>query len=163
MLAWGFGAFVAALAAHVAWWRASRPRSDLAALLLALVVAPVALLVAAWWRLRPFDAVDLLAAALLHLALASAYVQTYPAAQAASPSLQILLALGARRADGLTADELAAVFSHDQLVGARLDDLVANGLVRRVGDAWGLSPAAAALVRFFVAFRALLGLRDKGG
>lgn len=163
VLVWGIGAFVIALAAHIVWWRVRRPRSDIAALLLVLLVAPVTLCIGLWYRSRPFDGVDLLAALLLHVSLASAYIQTYPAAQAASPSLQILLGLGARRADGLTLDELSAHFSQDHLVGARLDDLLANKLVRPVEGGYALSASATALVRFFVAFRALLGLREKGG
>lgn len=163
MLSAGLTTFVITLCAHVAWWRWRRPRSDLRGLIVVFIVVPLVLGCLVWWSVRPFDHVDLLGAMLLHLALASAYIQTYPAAQAASPSLQILLALGAHRADGLTPDELSARFTQSHLVGARVDDLLANGLLRRVEGGYALTGSATRLVRFFVAFRTLLGLSEKGG
>ncbi len=158
----GLTSFVVCLVAHVVWWRARRPRSDVPALfllflLLPSVVALVALLVA--------PPLAVAGAFLLHLALACAYIQTYPAAQAQSPSLHILLAVG-RVPEGLTRAELLAGGTPQTLVGARVDDLVANRFIVDSQDGDGkyvLTPTARRLVLFFVAFRRFLGLKSKGG
>jgi hypothetical protein len=160
--------FAISLAIHVTIWRARRPRADMTAILRLLIGAPVLAFAAAASLLAlgvvpRWVAMDELAAiALLHLALSAAYVQTYPASQARSPSLLIALAVG-DAPDGLTREEIAARLPGGELVGTRIEDLSANALVRRKGDLFVASPAGLALAGFFHGYRRLLGLgRGKG-
>jgi hypothetical protein len=162
-------AFAGCLGAHVALWRLARPRSDMRALFGIFFVVPsaVALLVAAAGALAPRaglpDALDVAAALLLHWALSSAYVQTYPAVQAVAPSLEIAYAVRRSMPGGLSRDELVARLNTRALVQDRVEDLVADRLVRLERDRYVLTPAAATMVRFFLGLRALLGLRQPGG
>ena len=100
---------------------------------------------------------------LLHLALSSAYIQSYPAAQAMAPSLEIAYAVRRSMPRGLSRHELAAQLNTRALVRDRVEDLVTDRLVRLERDRYVLTPASATLVRFFLGLRALLGLRQPGG
>jgi hypothetical protein len=157
----GFASFVVCLAFHVVLWRTARPRSDARALVAIFLGAPtvLALAIAAGTPFR----VDAFAALLLHWALSSAYIQTYPAAQARSPSLEIAYAVVKSMPRGLSREELLASLNTGLLVRDRLDDLVANGLVRAAGERYVLTRFSRYLIRVFLAFRALLGLSKRGG
>jgi hypothetical protein len=109
------------------------------------------------------DGLDVAATLLLHWALSSAYVQTYPAVQTMAPSLEIAYAVRRSMPRGLSRAELLARLNTRALVQERIEDLVADRLVRREGDRYVLTPASARLVRFFLGLRALLGLRHPGG
>jgi hypothetical protein len=165
----GFLAFAACLAAHVVLWRVARPRSDMRALFVIFLVAPsaAALLLVIAGAVAPGaglpGGLDVAAALLLHGALASAYIQSYPAAQAMAPSLEIAYAVRRSMPRGLSREELLARLNTSALVQGRVEDLVADRLVRVEGDRYVLTPASAGLIRFFLGLRALLGLRSAGG
>jgi len=161
--AWGLGAFAAALVAHVIWWRVRRPRADIAAVLAVFVGVPAAGLAGAALAGALAPGVVPLAL-LLAWALGAAYVQTYPATQAESPTLVMVRALAAAGAQGLSRDEIARLWPRSALVEARVDDLVANRwLARAPGGGLALAPAARILAACFRAYRRLLGLPVRGG
>ena len=154
---------------HVALWRLRRPRSDIRALVLIFLIVPTMVGVAALAMLplapegmRP-TVPEVGAILLLHLALASAYVQTYPAAQAESPSLEIAYVVGKSMPRGVSREELLVVLAAAALVRERVDDLVANRLVRVEGERYVLTPLSSRLIRAVLGFRALLGLPKPGG
>lgn len=165
----GFLAFAGCLAVHVVLWRVARPRSDMRALFNIFLVVPstVALLVGAAGVVAPGagfpDGLDVAAMLLLHWVLSSAYIQSYPAAQAMAPSLEIAYAVRRSMPRGLSREELLARLNTGALVQERVEDLVADRLVRLDGDHYVLTPASARLIRFFLGLRALLGLRQPGG
>lgn len=165
----GFTLFAACLTLHVAIWRIWRPRSDLRALFVIFMIAPTLVVVALLGAslLVPGGPVpsvlDAAAILLLHWALAFAYVLTYPAAQAQSPSLEIAYAVGQSMPRGLSREELLAHLDGETLVRSRVDDLVANRLIRAEGDRYVLTPSSIRLIRAFLGFRALLGLPRRGG
>lgn len=165
----GFLAFALCLAAHIVLWRIARPRSDLRALVAIFFVVPsaAALLVVTAGAIAPGaglpDALHVAAGLLLHWALSCAYVQSYPAAQAMAPSLEIAYAVRRSMPRGLSREELLARLNTGALVEERVEDLVADRLVRLERDRYVLTPVSAVLVRFFLGLRALLGLRQPGG
>jgi hypothetical protein len=165
----GFLAFAVCLLVHVLRWRIAPPRSHIRALFEVFFVAPslLALLVAVVSDIAPgvgfSSALDVAAALLLHWALSAAYVQSYPAAQAMAPSLEIAYAVRRSMPHGLSRAELLAQLDSGALVRDRVEDLVTDRLVRLERDRYVLTPAAATLVRFFLGLRALLGLRRPGG
>jgi hypothetical protein len=169
VLLMGVVAFAGCLLVHVVLWRVARPRSDMRALLAIFFVAPsaVAGLVAVAGAVAPgagfADGLQVAAALLLHWALSAAYVQSYPAAQAMAPSLEIAYAVRRSMPQGLSREELLARLDTGALVQDRLEDLVADRLVRLERDRYVLTPASVTLVRFFLGLRALLGLRRSGG
>ena len=165
----GLLSFCGCLAVHVALWRVARPRSDMRALFALFLLVPFAgaLLVLAAGALAPAagfpGALEVAAVLLLHWALSSAYIQTYPAAQAMAPSLEIAYAVRRSMPRGLSREELLARLNTTALVEGRIEDLVAERLIRAKGRRYVLTPVAGGLIRFFLGLRALLGLRDHGG
>jgi hypothetical protein len=165
----GFTSFSCCLGLHVVLWRVARPRSDMRGLFSIFLVVPtaVALLILAARAVVPEagmpDGLQVAAVLLLHLALSSAYIQSYPAAQAMAPSLEIAYAVRRSMPRGLSREELLARLNTGALVQERVEDLVADRLVRVEGDRYVLTPASAGLIRFFLGLRALLGLRQPGG
>ncbi len=169
VLAAGFVSFACCLILHVVLWRVARPRSDIRCLLILFLAAPAVIALVACAvaltnaTVRCLDRLDVLAVLLMHLALSSAYVQTYPAAQARSPSLEIAYAVGRSMPRGLSREELLAIVDTGRLVDARVEDLLANRLVRREGDRYGLTALSTGLVRVVLVIRFLLGLPRYGG
>ena len=165
----GMASFSFSLALHVLLWRLARPRSDMWALLVIFLAFPtlVAVLILVGGMTLPvarFPApVDVAAALMLHWAISVAYIQSYPAAQAQSPSLEIADAIARSAPRGLSREDLMATLIARSLVQARVEDLVSNRLIRVEGDRYVLTPAAVRLVEFFLGLRAVLGLPGHGG
>lgn len=156
----GLAAFALGLGVHVAAWRLVRPVKHLTALAAAFGPACLGLPTAALWAgAGPFEAA---AAALLASACAAAYIQTYPAAQARSPTL-VIVGLLAESAGGLSEAELRRALSSTPLVGARVSDLVDAGWLVREGRGLRLGPPGRRLVGLFSRYRAFLGLEAGRG
>jgi hypothetical protein len=158
----GIAAFLISLAVHVALWRL-RSGCGLR-LLITILAAPAAVLLLLPALGGPWSAVDSLAAALLHAALASAYLQTYPAVQAMSPSLRIVLLLERAGPAGMTFVELLDGLGRESLLGERIRDLLDAGMVRETPEgALKLELRARMLLAPITAVRRVLGLAPGKG
>lgn len=113
--------------------------------------------------LLDMSSVEGVLACALYLALAAAYVQTYPAFQAISPSLKIVYHIG-QSTTGMRTGEIQQVFPKTSLVADRLDDLLAEGLVtaKSNGD-YQLSGKGKTLAYAFKFYRKFLGLSEGEG
>jgi hypothetical protein len=162
VLGTGLCTFALCLAVHVLYWRWAKPRAHILLLLVIFFALPTTLAFLGAARLSTWlgSGRQALALTLLHWALAAAYVQSFPAAQARSPSLAILLALGEAGASGLTEQDIRDRASADSL-SLRITDLTADGLVSVSDQRLCLSRAGRLLA---VAFRALRrGISPAGG
>ena len=150
-----------ALVVHIAWWRWRRPPADIPSILALFLVVPAIAYaaLASWPVLSPLEWGE---AFVLHLAVGSAYIQTYPGAQARSPTLKILIALG-RAPGGLDRAGIVAALDAFGLVGERLGDLHRNALAKRDGDRLVLTAPGKVLARTIGAYRRWLGLPAVGG
>jgi hypothetical protein len=137
---------------HAALWRIARPTSDARALFLIFLGVPAAAALGFMGAGTAFagggwpQRLDVLAMLLLHWALSLAYIQTYPAVQAQSPSLEIVYAVFKSMPRGLSREELLTTLDTRQLVGDRVEDLVANRLIRAAGDLYILTPGLVGIV-----------------
>lgn len=151
-------------------WRVVRPAGHylaLSALYLVALAASVGVFfalgetpAAAWVvpaTLR--EGVDFL---LLYTAATLAYMVTYSAVQADSPSMAILLAIERTGADGLKREDLLAALDNRVLVVPRLEDLVIGKLAAVERARYVISGRGAMLARLYIAYRALLRM-EKGG
>lgn len=156
--------FCAALALHIAVWRIRRPKNDILGLLVIFALLPASAAALLFLSRSHFGlgGSECAAILVLHLAIAAAYIQSYPPAQAVSPSLQILIYVG-QSPDGLSRDQILALFDDAKMVSVRFQDLIHTGLIEPEGSAYRLSPAGRRLIGFFVAYRRWLGLEFKGG
>ena len=162
-------AFIFCMAVHVLLWRKCPPKNRGVALVWVLIFLPAAAtaLFVLSTRLGFFPDVTGLtgwewAAALLLLwAFAGAYIATYPAFEAISPSLAMALAIS--RSNGMTREELLSGFADDDLFEPRVNDLVHSGLARRDRDRLYLTARGRLVAKCFVLLRAFLALEEGRG
>lgn len=161
-------ALVALLLVQVVVWRLVPGVRQYVALPVLIVLVLIGSLAVFWTFGRtasavvpasPFEVVNVV---LLYGALAMAYFVTYPAIQADSPSMTVLLIIERAGAAGLSREELDRALGDDVLVLPRLDDLVAGHVVSVRGDRYVVGAGGAALARLHLGYRALLRM-EKGG
>ncbi len=157
VLGYGFSLFFSCLALHVILWRWRHPRRHALALL-GVFFLPLLAFGAFFCGWHHGNLLDLTAIGLLHMALACAYIQIYPAVQAFSPTLVILLLVDKSMPEGVTQEELSEKLDDRFLLGARITDLVDANLIREAGGQLSLAPRGSQLIAFFIAFRRALGL-----
>lgn len=150
--------FFVCLVLHVVAWHVRRPKRHATALL-AIFLIPCAVFVLASKGLCPdLPWPDLFAIALLHVALSFAYIQIYPASQADSPSLKMIMLVDKAMPQGLTEAEIRAQFDPNDLFDARIHDLLGAGLVQRQGERLALTRSGESLIKPFLLLRKVLGL-----
>ena len=100
--------------------------------------------------------VNLATISLLHMALSSAYIATYPAAKATSPTLKILLIVASAMPNGLTRAEIVKYVDVPELFQIILKTW--NVVLLQKGDGFVLTWKGRLTVRFYP-FRRMLGLQ----
>lgn len=106
--------------------------------------------------------IDGAAVLLLHFALSSAYILSYPAVEAISPTLAIALFLGNSDTASVY-EELAMIFPDESILTPRIIDLIEANLVRRNNETLSLTLRGRILVNSFIAFRSFIGLKEGRG
>lgn len=159
-IGWGFALFVAGLAAHVAWWRLSRPVDEFRALALSLLTGPALASLAApglmSWRERA-------GCATAALIFGGMYIMLYPAAQAASPTMLLVLRIAAKGPAGETREALREALDADTLSRKSIDDMVYGRFADEVDGVLHIAPRGQFLLRFLTRWRKLLGLEYGSG
>ena len=107
--------------------------------------------------------VDVLAAWLVHVSIAVAYVQTYPALREQIPSFRILLAISAAGERGLDRDDLMLLLGEPSLFSGKISDLSNDGLMREVDGRLVMTRAGRLLAQLFSGYRRVLGLGSGRG
>jgi len=151
-------------------WRVRRPGHYTALSVLSLVV--LALSVATFHALRtvtasglgflPQSGWDYWNFLMLYVALTLAYMITYSAVQADSPSMSILLMIDQAGGRGATAPELRSALNDQVLVVPRLNDLLVGRLAVLEKGRYTVTPNGSFLAGIYIAYRALLKM-EKGG
>jgi hypothetical protein len=171
VLIWGLALALFGFGLHLVRWRIARPPDSGRALVVTMVsgilggAAVVALLSAIAPELAPLSPDGPLAMAhaiLLALALAAAYVMTYPAVEVESPTLVIVQAIARHGDEGFSRARLFEELNDSVLVAPRIQDLLDEQLAERAEDRIRLTPKGRTLARVFTLWRAVLGA-PKGG
>jgi len=166
-LAW----FLVAFAAHVVRWRIARPAASAQALIRMMIAGVLIAAATTWFAGRVLPGADAfvpedfgagLRALVLALALAAAWVLTYPAVEVESPTLVIVAAIADGGAGGIAESELRRVLDDDALVKPRIRDLLDEGLAESRGGRIRLTAKGIGLARVFAAWRRALGLGAGG-
>lgn len=167
----GMALFMLAFVVHVAWWRHGRPqRSGQTLIMLMLTVIGagwlIVLAVAKLWPgaalLLPGGLIAFAHALLVALAIAAAYVMTYPAIEVESPTLVIVDAIAKGGSAGVDVTELRGKLDDGVLVLPRVRDLLDEGLVVLEDGRYRPTAKGLALARLFAGWRDLIGA-GKGG
>ena len=96
------------------------------------------------------------------VSLLLAYMITYTALEADSPSLVMVMTIGSAGPEGLDKKKFDRLMSDDTLIVPRIEDLVLDKMVYMDGDKYRLTPKGVLMARIFVFYRKLLGA-PKGG
>lgn len=164
IIIYGFILFFVCLIIHALIWRVKIPTNDALALFIIFLAIPSLTLLVAMIGMKDFTSrIALTEALLLHISLSLIYIASYPAAQAVSPSLNILLIIGASENKRMKAEDIFNHCSRSRIVTDRVDDLIAYKLISRKGDRFEIKPLAGFIISIFAAYRKILGLPAGGG
>lgn len=157
VLFYGILTFFIALLIHLAVWRICLPKKNRA-----LILANIF-----FWTLVSGAIIlkgisGYLDYIVLYCCLAAAYIVSYPAMEADSPSLAIVRDIAGAGRSGLDKNELYRTMSDEILVVARVEDLLADDLIRIDSGKYVLTSKGRLLAGIFVRFRKLLNA-PKGG
>jgi len=119
----GAGAVLAGWLIHFAWWRVARPKDDLKALTLCMLVIPV-LLSLGPLLLNRLGLGNSLLSLILAGSLGTAYIFWYPAAQAASPTMLITILAHRSGKEGISESMLKEALPEKVLSGNSIDSLL---------------------------------------
>lgn len=155
--------FFICLALHVFIWRIKIPDNDALILFLIFLIIPtliflILLGLRSFMTLMPISGVEMAHALLLHLSLSLVYISSYPAAQAISPTLDILLVIAASGAKKLTKEEIIKNYDNKKLVTISVDSLKTSVLISQEGDRVRLTNTGRIIINFFIFYRRILGL-----
>lgn len=150
--------FLTCLFLHACVWRLRLPRNRPAALFFIFVLVPSALSIflSVLMPSVPIEAWALLL--FLDFSLSSAYILSYPAVEAVSPTLVIALQLCEAGENGVARAELADFFKSDNVFRPRINDLIDSGLVNERDGLISLTSKGKTLAGFFILYRRALGL-----
>ncbi len=156
-LFYGILTFFAAMLVHLAIWRIRLPGKNRALVLVNVFFWTLVLGVITLRGVSSYP--DYI---VLYCCLAAAYIVSYPAMEADSPSLAIVRNIAKSGKSGLDKNELRKVMTDDTLVVARIGDLLSDDLVRIDSGKYILTSKGRLLAGVFMRFRGLLNA-PKGG
>ncbi|EDN71290.1 membrane protein [Beggiatoa sp. PS] len=159
----GLLSFALALIAQIFLWRIWTPKKQMFWLFGIFLCLPLFVLIICtnWFELTLLDS---FAAALLWLAIAVAYIQTYPALKEDIPSFRLLLLLeNNTNRQGMSKDQIIAAMKQYNLFSAKLDELENDSLVVEKNGKFELSLVGRKLADFFYYYRKMLGLKRGEG
>lgn len=157
---WWLGALSYALVhlIHIVIWRVKLVVRDVQVLTLVFIVYPTL----AWIGVCGSDLGISWAALVVHLVLSVHYIAVYPAAQATSPTLEMLYQMS-RRADGITREELVTLLGGEDLISDRLADLERGEMIAHENGKLVLRKRARSLANLFYYYRRSIGLPAGAG
>ncbi|MCU0666191.1 MAG: hypothetical protein MUF05_03740 [Candidatus Omnitrophica bacterium] len=156
----GVFCFLISLLAHVIWWRIKRPKAQIQALVSLFLVFP---LLGLTCLMQFFPLRDFWLSLALAYSFSFSYVLFYPAAQAVSPTLKLILIISKFSYSGCSAQELKKYFNTKDLLQERFDDLVQEGFLRTCHGKINITLRGRVFLSFFVALRVILGLEQGKG
>lgn len=159
--------FAFSLVGHVLVWRIRLPQRPLLVLLgWFLVAAPLVFLplhiMLGGKASLPQSVAECLQVALFQVAAGLAYIVTYSALEARSPSLTIIRRVAEAGTAGRLRSDVQRMIATQDSLRTRIDAAVHAGLAARHGDALGLTARGLRLARLFRLYRGILGT-SKGG
>lgn len=171
VLVWSMALLGLAFGLHLAIWRIRLPARQTRALLavfFGVLVAGLAALGAAgamaprWAPYLPASPAQLLHVGLFFVSVTLAYMITYSALEADSPSLVMILAIADAGEDGLDERRFDEAMTDEILVAPRVRDLLRDRLASLDGETYRITPKGRRFVRIFLLHRGVLGA-GKGG
>ena len=163
--------FCLAFVIHLIVWRIHLPTRQIKTLVQLFIVILILGILALWLFPPSFRFLQLsgpesfweyIHIYLFFVSLTLAYMITYTAIEADSPSLVLIMKVSEAGSEGLDSKKLEQMMSDDILVIPRLEDLVLDKMAYINGNRYFLTAKGVLMVRIFLYYRKLLGA-PKGG
>jgi hypothetical protein len=167
----GLSIFLLAFLLHAIIWKVHLPKNQKRVLLRIFFGSLISYLVVLWLIslfLRnagvsiPMVWMEYFRLCVFFISLTLAYITTYSALEADSPSLAIVMSIAKARTRGLNINELYKTMDNDKLLKPRITDLLIDNLIYFKNNKYILTAKGKALVTIFIIYRGLLGAQ-KGG
>lgn len=159
----GISIFIVLLVIHILGWNIFKPRNHISILFIIFLVIPTFTFAGFMvFELKVVTANQAFLTFLLYISLACAYIQTYPAAQANAPSLQIIYFMY-KVNKPVSEQEIAKNFNNENLVQERIDDLLEEGFIQQQDEKLYLTGKGKLLSDIFYFYRKLYGLKRGEG
>lgn len=162
----GIALFLLSLLCHVFHWRLKRPENEILALFIQFIILPgifiVVFAIVGIHEKHFLSRMDVVAVYFLHLSLSGVYIASYPAAQADSPSLKILLLYQKSTTMGLTITEISGAFNKEKILSERLHELKRYRWLHYDGTHFTSTWLATLIAYGYQTYRSLLKLPKKG-
>ncbi len=169
VLIWGILLVWVAFLVHVIVWRICLPKRQTKALV-QIFLGTLLIGLFGLWRanLHLSWSVNLNLPAYLHIALfviafTLAYILTYSAIEADSPSLVMIMSIARAGAKGLPTEQFEQLMTDERLIFPRIQDLVRDKLIWVEDGKYKLTTKGVWLVRLFSFYRQVLKATPKGG
>lgn len=161
----GLALFFIGFIVHVVWWRVARPNDDIRALILSFFVGPAVLAALQFILLPDYGSLrETVAAVMVTVAIGAFYIMWYPAAQAASPTMLLVLQVARAASDGgATRTALRAAFDDELLCRQSISNLVHEHFAEERNGKLLVAARGAFLLRMLNTWRGLLGLKYGSG
>lgn len=167
---YGFLFFIICLMIHITVWRIKISKISALLLVLIFVVIPgvgfsIVMLTDAGGikDILSTNAIELAEILILHISLSSAYIASYPAARAISPSLGILLIIKTSKEGKMTKEDIIKEYKGSIRVPTRFDTLRVYNLVSEKDACYKLKPLGKLIIIIFIFYRKLLGISAGSG
>lgn len=157
----GMSIFCVALFLHIGIWKICVPRNQVKIISLiflgTLMVSGIFLS-----TIAHFSIPEVLRTGIFFISLAFAYIATYPAIEADSPTLVMAVNIAGAGKMGLSKEKLQQLMNNDLLIRPRINDLLNAKMVYLDADKFRLTLKGIFLIRIFIFYRNLLNA-GKGG
>lgn len=111
----------------------------------------------------PVSFAEYIQISLFFISLTLAYMITYSALEADSPSLVIVTTIANAGPNGLDKKYFDELMNDDILVKPRIRDLLLNKMAEMEGDKYVLTPKGVLFARIFIVYRKIMNVSRKGG
>jgi hypothetical protein len=172
ILFWGSALFVFAFLLHLMLWKIRVPKRQTKAILQIFLAVLFIGIIILWnmpndsvlWQIAlPVGLLEYIHIVLFFISLKLAYMITYSAIEADSPSLVIMMAIANAEPKGLEKKDFDELMTDDKLVKPRIKDILLNKMAEIVGDKYVLTPKGAVFVGIFIIYRKIMKISRKGG
>lgn len=172
ILFWGLSFFVLAFIIHFVLWKIRLPKRQIKAILqifLAVLFVGISVLwnlpvkPVFWGITPPVNLPEYIQIFLFFFSLVSAYMITYSALEADSPSLVIVKTIVDAGQEGLDMEIIKELINNDVLIKPRVYELDRDKMIYMDKDKYRLTSKGLVMARIFVIYRKLLNITRKGG
>ena len=171
ILFWGSFLFCLAFLVHLTVWRIRLPKRQtktllcifFGTLLIGLFVLWSAKFILQINTLAPDTLSEYLHIFLFVTSFTLAYMITYSALEADSPSLVMIMSIANAGPTGLPQEKFKQLMSDEMLIIPRVRDLLRDNLVYAEGEKYKLTAKGTVFTRIFILYRQMLNIKQKGG